>query len=450
MTTKHPALVPDGASVEKQDGGSAGEQRERAETGRDADLVFLDRAGVVVSWSAAAVLMTGLPAAQAVGKALADIGADRDITNELDGAAAGPVEIGLTTAGSGPDDDQVRAVVSANHDTAGSLTGYRLRFLPPSVRQEAAVALSGAMSRQYELQDLEVQDSPAFLVEGSDLLILDSNRAAAEAFGRASGGLAGLALQDVLDAGASRVRAKRPAGGKPLRFLHLTGAEGTGRSYGVSLQPLHCGDREMALCVLHELTAWVNVKDELKKMNLELSRLARHDHLTGLFNRPMFHDTLELANSRLDRLGGLLGVLYIDLDNFKPINDKFGHEAGDAVLIEVARRLKSGVRSSDVVARLGGDEFGAILENLKKRSDALKVARHLIASLAEPFEAAGEPVRISASIGAAVTSNIVEDASSMVVRADRMMYEAKSRGRGRVALAPAGQAAKYHRTQRRS
>jgi diguanylate cyclase (GGDEF)-like protein len=185
-------------------------------------------------------------------------------------------------------------------------------------------------------------------------------------------------------------------------------------------------------------------------LNDELSRLARHDHLTGLFNRPMFQDTLELANSRVDRSGSLMGILYIDLDGFKPVNDRFGHDVGDTLLVEVVRRLKSGLRASDVMARLGGDEFGVIVENLKTRHDALKIAQNLIERLKEPFDVEGERVHISASIGAVVTARTVEDASALVTQADRAMYGAKSLGRGQAALAPAGATAKPCRNRRRS
>jgi diguanylate cyclase (GGDEF)-like protein len=192
------------------------------------------------------------------------------------------------------------------------------------------------------------------------------------------------------------------------------------------------------------VTHWVDSKNELTRINLELSHLARHDNLTGLFNKPMFLDTLELANSRLERLDGLLGVLYIDLDGFKPVNDRYGHDIGDRVLVEVGSRLRGAVRTSDVMARLGGDEFGAILENLKAPRDALKVADLLIEVLAKPFIVDGKRIAISASVGAVVANRRVADSTRLLVQADRMMYRAKRLGRARSALEYLGETEALH------
>ena len=134
-------------------------------------------------------------------------------------------------------------------------------------------------------------------------------------------------------------------------------------------------------------------------------------------------------------MDGCLGVLYIDLDGFKNVNDRFGHDVGDSVLVEVAHRLRGGVRNSDVAARLGGDEFAVILENLRAPEDALKIARHIIDLIAEPVSVAGDTVTISASVGAAVIDRPVADVASLVTSADKMMLEAKSRSSGHAALA---------------
>jgi len=445
MTTKHPALVPEGGVAERRGG-------ESSDGSAGAAAAQLDSRGVVVSWSVAAGRMTGLTAAETVGQPFGAICADRGFAETLDAVRSDPVETALRINGGAEAPDFLQIVISPQRDAAGSLTGYDLDFPEALEPRDMGVAFADAVALENTFwREFGVQDSPAFLVDDGDLRVLDSTPAASRVTGRPADELFGLTLNEIFDTERNCVREEQADGtDAQLCFLRLANADGDVRSYGISAVPVRWENRTLALCVLQDLSGWTGIKAELTRMNLELSRLARHDHLTGLFNRPMFQDTLELANSRLERLGGLLGVLYIDLDGYKLVNDRFGHDAGDAVLVEVARRLKNGVRSSDVIARLGGDEFGAILESLKKPEDALKVARNLVDGMGEPFEVEGERVHISASIGAVVTDRAVEDASALVVQADRMMYEAKSLGRGRAVLASAPARAKRREAVRQS
>jgi len=298
---------------------------------------------------------------------------------------------------------------------------------------------------------MEMPDAPAFLIDPQTLRIVDANAAAVQAAGRPLGEMKGRPLPQFLGTRQSRSKPGDPVSRFGAPCFRLTDRSGAERSFGASLVPVRWQSRNLALCVLYDLSQSFETLADLAASNEELSRLARHDHLTGLFNKAMFHETLKLANARVERSGGMLGVLYIDLDGFKPVNDRFGHDIGDTLLVEVVRRLQSGLRASDVMGRLGGDEFGVILENLKRRGDALKVAGHLLKRLEEPFGAdGGERVDISASIGAVVTARTVDNASALVADADRAMYEAKSLGRGRAALAPAGATAKHRRIVRRS
>lgn len=276
-------------------------------------------------------------------------------------------------------------------------------------------------------------NSAAVLVDAADIRILDANPKALTLLGRSAADIVGRVLPDLIE--ICRTEDGAAVGWAAPVFYRLTGAGVGSAFYGVSSASFTHEGRLLALYLFHDITLWVDLKTDLKNRNLELSHLACHDHLTNLFNRLMFRDTLELANARLGRLGGCLGVLYIDLDGFKQVNDRLGHDAGDRVLVEVARRLKDGVRTNDAAARLGGDEFGIILENLHTPEDALKVAGNIIGLIAEPVSVAGETVCISASVGAAVTDRPVADAASLVTSADRMMFEAKSRGDGQAALA---------------
>lgn len=289
--------------------------------------------------------------------------------------------------------------------------------------------------------------SPVFLIDPADGVIVDANAAA--------GSLLGLAVRDMTGAALGAVLRRHgavagPDGGESIDegaevSVPDAASDGQSRAYVLSVVPLAAAGRSLAVVVMHEVTRWIDLEAELSRANIELSRMARHDHLTGLFNKPMFLDTLALANSRLERAGGMLGVLYIDLDGFKPVNDRFGHDAGDRVLVEIAHRLRGAVRASDVVARLGGDEFGAILENLRVGQDAERVARHVIERIAEPFDVSGTAVVISASVGAVVTDHMVPDSAALLTRADWQMYRAKGAGRGQVALGRMRDAAKRRR-----
>jgi len=281
--------------------------------------------------------------------------------------------------------------------------------------------------------DEDTRNAAAVLVDARGKSILDLSAEAAALLGNEGSDLIGRALPDLIETHRTDDTVSEAAAA-PVCY-RMAGRDGETVFVGVSSAAFDHEGRRVELYMFHDITRWVDLRTDLTNRNLELSHLARHDHLTNLFNRLMFRDTLALANARLGRLeGAYLGVLYIDLDGFKQVNDQHGHDAGDNVLVEVAHRLRNGVRTSDVAARLGGDEFGVILENLRAPADALKVARHIIELVAEPIVVEGETVTISASIGAAVTDRPVADAGLLVTAADKMMFEAKSRGRGQAAL----------------
>jgi diguanylate cyclase (GGDEF)-like protein/PAS domain S-box-containing protein len=157
---------------------------------------------------------------------------------------------------------------------------------------------------------------------------------------------------------------------------------------------------------------------------------ALHDPLTGLANRTLLRDRLEHAIARSERERGATGVLFIDLDNFKDVNDTHGHIAGDAVLVESARRLQAAVRPGDTMARIGGDEFVAVCEHVDADS-ALAVARRLQEALRPPFITSGVEHRLSASIGIALGDG---EPDRILADADAASYRAKAAGRGLIEL----------------
>ena len=157
--------------------------------------------------------------------------------------------------------------------------------------------------------------------------------------------------------------------------------------------------------------------------------LALHDSLTGLPNRLQFRQHLERAVVRAKRHDNLLGVLFLDLDRFKDVNDTLGHPTGDALLEEVAARLREQVREADLIGRLGGDEFAVIAEDLESPDDAARVARRICSALGEVYHVNGHEVMTSASIGIALGPDDSQSAETMLKDADLALYRAKQDGR---------------------
>ena len=160
-----------------------------------------------------------------------------------------------------------------------------------------------------------------------------------------------------------------------------------------------------------------------------ISSLAFTDPLTGLANRTSLAASLEQAVSRARRRNGKLAVLYVDLDGFKPINDAHGHDTGDALLIETARRLRKQLRSSDLIARHGGDEFLVVLEDIADPKPVTVVAQKLLAELGRPYALAGRELHVTASIGVSVLPDDAMDARVLMKHADMAMYAAKQAGK---------------------
>jgi diguanylate cyclase (GGDEF)-like protein/PAS domain S-box-containing protein len=160
----------------------------------------------------------------------------------------------------------------------------------------------------------------------------------------------------------------------------------------------------------------------------QLEHQATHDPLTGLANRKLFDELLVRAVFRAERGRRALAVLYMDLDGFKDVNDVFGHQAGDRVLTETARRLESVIRPGDIVARLGGDEFVVLCENLNSPDDAEKIATRVVQAVGQPIAVAAGVATVTGSVGVAIGA-LGESAASVVARADEAMYRTKQDGK---------------------
>ena len=170
-----------------------------------------------------------------------------------------------------------------------------------------------------------------------------------------------------------------------------------------------------------------------KAFEEQLRHRAFHDELTGLANRALFFDRVDHALLQAARADAQAAVLFIDLDDFKAINDRLGHAVGDAVLQQIAKRLAACTRSADTVARLGGDEFGVLLEGIAGPR-AVEAGERVLAALEAPIDVAGEPLVVGASIGMAISGTDISDVEDLLRRGDLAMYDAKRNGKRRLAV----------------
>jgi diguanylate cyclase (GGDEF)-like protein/PAS domain S-box-containing protein len=230
-------------------------------------------------------------------------------------------------------------------------------------------------------------------------------------------------LQRYLAGGASTVLNRRAE----LPAIRRDGSE---LPMEVRIRALEIDGATIFSAFLHDIS-------ERKQIEQVREREARHDPLTGLPNRRALFEMLPQALARAERNSTALVLFFLDLDGFKQINDTLGHEAGDRVLQEVARRLSEGRRKVDAVARLAGDEFTVVLEGLDPagRSSALEIADKLLASLCQPFLIGDAIVPISASIGIAFHLPGVDVSADVLLKhADTAMYQAKHAGKSRICI----------------
>lgn len=172
---------------------------------------------------------------------------------------------------------------------------------------------------------------------------------------------------------------------------------------------------------------------ERNSLEMQLTHRAFHDPLTGLANRALFHDRVQHALARRRGEQGRLGVVFLDLDHFKTVNDRLGHAGGDALLRAAAQRLVSGLRAFDTAARLGGDEFAVLVDDIPRNDEVIQVADRIARAFREPFPFNGREVATSASVGVALAA-VGQSADELLRNADLAMYFAKNRGRGQAVL----------------
>lgn len=211
--------------------------------------------------------------------------------------------------------------------------------------------------------------------------------------------------------------------------------QGQKRLFHVSGLPFYCANTGTFLGV----RGTARDVTERQKAETRIHRLAHYDTLTDLPNRILFQEQLAHALSRVQNMGGMLSLLYLDLDDFKEVNDSLGHETGDMLLVAIADRLRThirtndifGQRESEVIARLGGDEFTLILQDLKGVDGAATAAQRIINEISKPFYIDGHEIHTTASIGIAVYREGGTDSEKLLKSADLALYQSKANGRGK-------------------
>jgi diguanylate cyclase (GGDEF)-like protein/PAS domain S-box-containing protein len=255
---------------------------------------------------------------------------------------------------------------------------------------------------------VEATAAPLLLVDPGGTIVF-ANPAAAFLFGRPAAALQGSPLGlPVNDARPAEVQIPQPDGARRAAEMQFAAAELEGR--------------EVLVVSLHDLT-------ERKRYESRIEHLASHDALTGLPNRALLRDRVEQAIVHARRTSSRVAVMYVDLDQFKLVNDSWGHPAGDALLVEVGNRLRSAMRDGDTVARLGGDEFVVLLADLARPGDSAVVARKIAGALGPPIVLDGRETQVTASIGIAIWPEDGEGLEALLQCADVAMYRAKDEGR---------------------
>jgi diguanylate cyclase (GGDEF)-like protein/PAS domain S-box-containing protein len=221
----------------------------------------------------------------------------------------------------------------------------------------------------------------------------------------------------------------RIAAGARLEHYETARMHKSGRRIDVSVSVSPILDADGAVVAASSISRDITGRKHVERM---INHLAFHDGLTGLANRTLMRDRLQNALARSRRTGGFVAVIYLDLDDFKAVNDRLGHAAGDRLLQLVASRLQPMLRPDDTLARLGGDEFVAVSDRVPDEHAALAIADRLSAALYAPFDFDSARVEVTASFGVAL-GDAESDPERLIANADRAMYAAKARGGARIA-----------------
>lgn len=423
---------------------AASEARFRSLIEHAADLVLvIDDAGIVRDAGGSIERILGRSPDDTLGASLARLVHDDDlprVTRCLADAAQTSkpcvVEVRLSHG-----DGSWRWVELAATDrlTDPLVAGVVLNGREVTERRQAEAAVR---EREAELNAIFDAATAGITMMDRDGVVQRTNLAAERIFGLSNGELVGLATSD------PRWNMIREDG-TPLFFgdAPSQSAMQTGEAISEVVVGVHRSDGTLVWVAANARPlrdpaddtvtgAVVSVVDITARKLLEdrLRHEALHDPLTGLANRVLFLEQLERAMAQADRQGTSVATMFIDLDGFKEINDRLGHEAGDRALIEVATRLRQSVRTGDTIARFGGDEFALLFEGVGIPDEVVSAAERILASLMTPYIVDGEEVRLNASVGIAVAGDSGTGPTRLLRNADVALYRAKSSGKGRYVL----------------
>jgi diguanylate cyclase (GGDEF)-like protein/PAS domain S-box-containing protein len=307
-------------------------------------------------------------------------------------------------------------------------------------RKEAEDLLQESERRFRQLFEQSVD---ALFLHDEEGRIVDCNKEACRSLGYARGELLELSIEevaeDVIPASEREARDDTPWR-RALRAEHPGSVsfhvnrhrrkDGTTFPVEVGIGSIEHRGRRLILASCRDIT----VRKELEEA---LSHQASHDGLTGLPNRQLFAERLAQALSRSDRRGEKIAVIFVDLDDFKAVNDSLGHRMGDRLLVAAAERLRACTRTEDTVARLGGDEFVVLLEDLSSQEEALQVANRALRAMRRTFVLDGHELSVTCSLGVTLRSSAGQPRDrkrDLVDEADQAMYEAKTAGKNNVRL----------------
>ncbi len=302
---------------------------------------------------------------------------------------------------------------------AAAMIGYLIDRLVASLlaRQASERAYSEFVERSSE---------GIILASLPSLRILQGNAAVAKLLGIPQDQFYRARLYDTVPLPTNRIHAAvaalEPGGRTILGEVNHTRPDGTIVDLEIGASHLTWDGIDVVCIVARDVT-------ERRQEEQRTRYIAYHDPVTGLPNRTLFQDHLKQALHTASRTGGMLGVGFLDLDQFKEVNDTFGHDTADRLLVDVARRLQAALRDGDIVARQGGDEFLLLLPSIRTTEDATTRIERVLQSIREPFDLDGREIHISSSVGLALYPHDGVDATTLVKNADMAMYQAKEAGR---------------------
>ncbi|MEW8561666.1 MAG: hypothetical protein B6D72_17600 [gamma proteobacterium symbiont of Ctena orbiculata] len=309
--------------------------------------------------------------------------------------------------------DANRTLQASNHD------------LKLALEREKKLSEALRFSEERFRMLFEANKAVMLTIDPETGLILTANRAAVEYYGYTMNQLLRMHISDINTLSSEEVANEMEKAKNEERnhfiFRHAL-ASGEVRDVEVHSGPFIWNGKQVLYSIVHDIT-------DRKKAEAELEHIAHYDSLTGLPNRRLKTDRLRQAIAYSKRNGTSVGVCYLDLDGFKPINDRFGHDYGDKILVEVARRLQTVLREEDTVSRIGGDEFVLILTNLTNLDECILILDRVLDVIAEPIQLDDTALVVSASIGITHYPEDDVDADILLRHADQAMYWAKEAGK---------------------